>query len=443
MTVVESRYSDALRRIYQADSSLRSEGKGPEKFIFIQTFGGDSVKHPCWDSSWATPSEETLMDLTELELLRVQRRSNALFFSLSMKGREKAAVLSPHEESALNSPEDESGSRPDRDSRKVAVMHGRDSEARAWMFDWLRRVGLEPLEWSELVELTGKAAPYNGEAVEAAFSEAQAVVVLLTPDEMGALHPDLRGSEDQFDPTGQARLNVILEAGMALQSHPKETVLVEIGRTREISDLAGRNAIRLSGDPAKLNDLANRLEAAGCAVRRTGEDWLDTHGLKALAALRREAVRSRPRGGIAAIGIEGSPYCVVRMRERILEYRLRNEDGWSGWSQIGTLPTEGLALAASSLDSGHAEVFILLPSGEVFHTWWLHDSGWHSGFLSLGKPFGDKPAAWITAASTEKGHQEVFVGAADGEIANIWHLHGRWHPNNMPGTSYGDGWSRF
>jgi predicted nucleotide-binding protein len=440
---VESRHSDALRRIFQADSSLRNEGKGPEKFILIQTFGGDSVKHPHWDGSWATPSEETVMDLSELEFLRVQRGSNALSFSLSMKGREEAEKLSPHEGSELNSPEDHSGAKPHRDSRKVAVMHGRDSEARTWMFDWLRRVGLEPLEWSELVELTGKAAPYNGEAVEAAFSDAQAVVVLLTPDEMGILHPDLRGSEDRSDPMGQARLNVILEAGMALQSHPKKTVLVEIGRTREISDLAGRNAVRLNGEPARLNDLANRLETAGCAVRRTGEDWLKTSALTALAALRREAVPSRPRGGIAAIGIDASPYCVVRMRSRILEHRIRNEDGWSGWSQIGTLPTEGIGLAASSLGSGHAEVFILLPNGEVLHTWWLQDSGWHSGFLSLGRPFGDKPAAWITAASTEKGHQEVFVGAGDGEIANIWHLHGRWHPNSMPGTSYSDGWSRF
>lgn len=310
------------------------------------------------------------------------------------------------------------------------------------MFDWLRRVGLDPLEWSELVELTRKAAPYNGEAVEAAFSVAQAVVVLLTPDELGSLHPDLSESED-VGPAGQARLNVILEAGMAFQSHPRETVLVEIGKTREISDLAGRNAIRLNGDPARLNDLANRLEVAGCEVRRTGADWLDTAGLVSLSALRREYVPPRPSGGIAAIGVDDSPYWMFRLRGSILESRFRDDKGWSDWSQIGVLPMEGIGLAASSLGHNHAEIFVLLPSGEVLHTWWRQDSGWYAGFDSMGRPFGEKQANWIAAASTEEGHQEVFVGAADGEIANIWYHHRRWHPSADPETSFGDGWSRF
>lgn len=52
------------------------------------------VDHPAWDPSWATPSEQTIDDLAELGLLRVEpsndrRRS----FSISMKGREAAAEL--------------------------------------------------------------------------------------------------------------------------------------------------------------------------------------------------------------------------------------------------------------------------------------------------------------------------------------------------------------
>ncbi len=149
-----------------------------------------------------------------------------------------------------------------------------------------------PLEWEELVNLTESTAPYNGEAVTAAFDVAQAVVVVLTPDDVGFLHPDLRGErerEDDREPTGQARLNVVLEAGMALQSHPTRTILVEIGHAREISDLAGRNAVRLDGSASKLNSLASRLEQAGCPVRRTGNDWLDTNAFAALDALTREA----------------------------------------------------------------------------------------------------------------------------------------------------------
>lgn len=179
---------------------------------------------------------------------------------------------------------------PAEDPRKVAVMHGRDEPARSAVFTFLRGVGLEPLEWEDLVKLTDNTAPYNGEAVTAAFDVAQAVVVILTPDDVGFLHQDLRGEREREDdrrPTGQARLNVVLEAGMALQSHPTRTILVEIGHTREISDLAGRNAIRLDGSASKLNSFASRLEQAGCPVSRSGNDWLDASSFAALDALTR------------------------------------------------------------------------------------------------------------------------------------------------------------
>lgn len=182
-----------------------------------------------------------------------------------------------------------------RDPQKVAVMYGRDGAARRVVFDLIRRLGLEPLEWDELVDRTGSAAPYNGEAVSAAFAVAQAVVVVLTPDDVGYLHPSLQGNrerEDDREPTGQPRLNVVLEAGMALQSHPTQTVLVEIGRTRDISDLAGRNTVRLDGSASGFNSLANRLERADCPVRRTGADWLDFPEFPRLDALTREPGRS-------------------------------------------------------------------------------------------------------------------------------------------------------
>lgn len=177
------------------------------------------------------------------------------------------------------------------DRRKVAVMHGRDAAAREAVFGFLHKLGLTPLEWEELVNLTENTAPYNGEAVATAFDVAQAVVVVLTPDDLGFLHPDLQGErerEDDRQATGQARLNVVLEAGMALQSHPARTILVEIGHTREISDLAGRNGVRLDGTPEKLNSLASRLTLAGCPVRRGGNDWLDVSAFATLEALTRE-----------------------------------------------------------------------------------------------------------------------------------------------------------
>jgi hypothetical protein len=84
------------------------------------------------------------------------------------------------------------------------------------------------------------------------------------------------------------------------------TILVEIGHTREISDLAGRNAVRLDGTPQKLNTLAGRLELAGCPVRRSGNDWLDVSAFAALDALTREPpVANRlPEGEAIDAGVE-------------------------------------------------------------------------------------------------------------------------------------------
>lgn len=237
------------------------------------------------------------------------------------------------------------------DPRKVAVMHGRDEPARAAVFAFLRKLDLNPLEWEDLVNLTGDTAPYNGEAVRAAYDVAQAVVVILTPDDVGFLHPNLRRTherEDDREPTGQARLNVVLEAGLALQSHPKRTILLEMGHTREISDLAGRNAVRLDGTTEKLNSLANRLEQAGCPVRRSGNDWLDTGAFAGLDALTRQppsAPVSVPRGStrdehIASERTDAARrqarHVVVELTtiDRTLELTLQNGYWWNVASEV-------------------------------------------------------------------------------------------------------------
>jgi len=52
------------------------------------------IDHPAWDSSWATPNEQTVDDLAELGLLRVEPHHNReRRFALSMKGREAAQQL--------------------------------------------------------------------------------------------------------------------------------------------------------------------------------------------------------------------------------------------------------------------------------------------------------------------------------------------------------------
>lgn len=147
------------------------------------------------------------------------------------------------------------------------------------IFAFLRAISLNPLEFSKAVTLTKKPAPYIGDILDAAFKEAAAVVVLLTPDDKARLKRKfLKASDPSYEKklSGQARPNVLFEAGTAFGSHPRSTVLVEIGKLRPFSDIAGRHAVHLGNDAGSRTELANRLRAAGCLVDTTGVDWLTT-----------------------------------------------------------------------------------------------------------------------------------------------------------------------
>jgi predicted nucleotide-binding protein len=110
------------------------------------------------------------------------------------------------------------------------VVYGRNEDARVSLFNFLRAIGLHPLEWTELVKATGKGSPYIGEILEKGFSEVQAVVVLMTPDDLGILRKEFRRAGDPLSETKltpQPRLNVIFEAGMAFGYCAKRTIVVE------------------------------------------------------------------------------------------------------------------------------------------------------------------------------------------------------------------------
>jgi predicted nucleotide-binding protein len=173
---------------------------------------------------------------------------------------------------------DEPGGRtcpPVQRERRVFVVHGRNATARGAVFAFLRSIGLAPIEWHEALLATGKASPYVGEVVDAALADAQAVVILFTPDEVVALRPEYAdGDEDpEVRPACQARPNVIFEAGLAIGRDPDRVVLVELGRLRQFSDVMGRHAVRLGNSLASRQEFAVRLRIAGCPVDLSGTDW--------------------------------------------------------------------------------------------------------------------------------------------------------------------------
>lgn len=159
---------------------------------------------------------------------------------------------------------------------KVFVVHGRNSAARDAMFTFLRSLGLKPIEWDQAVALTGKGSPYIGDVLTVAFDEGQAIVVLLTPDDVAYLRREYTDRDDDPDltPQGQARPNVLFEAGMAMGRNEDRTILVEFGDLRPFSDVSGRHAVRMFESPKARKSLAERLKTAGCPVDMSGTDWL-------------------------------------------------------------------------------------------------------------------------------------------------------------------------
>jgi Predicted nucleotide-binding protein containing TIR-like domain len=123
-----------------------------------------------------------------------------------------------------------------------------------------------------------------GEILDAAFSHAQAVVAILTGDNLAPLRPDFStagNASHETQLTPQARPNVLFEAGM----DPDRTVLVQVGEVRPFS--ASRHIIRL--------DKNGKQKAAtrDTPTNRWMHDRFDWHGLAYHGAIRR-IIKNRP-----------------------------------------------------------------------------------------------------------------------------------------------------
>lgn len=164
-----------------------------------------------------------------------------------------------------------------RRGTSVWVVHGRNEKLKQEIFALLRALHLVPLEWNQALKKTGKGTPYVGEILDAAFRTAVAVVVLLTPDDDAMLKKQFWIKSDgphEKKLTGQARANVLFEAGMAFGRNENSTVLVQVGDIRPFSDTGGRHVVRLSTAPSSRQEFATKLANAGCNVNTSGTDWL-------------------------------------------------------------------------------------------------------------------------------------------------------------------------
>jgi predicted nucleotide-binding protein len=174
--------------------------------------------------------------------------------------------------------------------RGVFVIHGRDDAFNGKMHEFLSLIGLQPMEWEPLVGAAGYGpAPFLHDVIRNGMHEAQAIVALLTPDDVVQLHPDLVGVREDAHETRtacQPRPNVLMELGIALYAYRERTVVVKAGSIRPIADLGGINYVDFDGSETSRAKLVERLKLIGCPVEDRGAEWrrqsrfegLDTFG---------------------------------------------------------------------------------------------------------------------------------------------------------------------
>jgi predicted nucleotide-binding protein len=169
-------------------------------------------------------------------------------------------------------------------SNSVFVVHGRNERVRLDLFQFLRDIGLNPIEWNAGKHLTRKASPHNAEVIAAMIQKAAGAVVLFCPEEEVTLKREYWRRDDPIEErrkNEQPRPNVLYEAGMAFSAFPSSTVIVRVGRTRTFTDIAGVQIINLTGGTAQGRQaVVSALKTAKLPVADKGQDWLREGGFE-------------------------------------------------------------------------------------------------------------------------------------------------------------------
>ena len=308
------------------------------------------------------------------------------------------------------------------DKRKVFVVHGRNMEARDALFEFLRAINLDPIEWGEAIHLTGEGAPYIGQAIDEGFRKAYAAVVLLTGDDVGRVGQFyVKDSDNQEDKsqTPQARLNVIFEAGIGFGKFPARTILVQLGKSRSLSDTAGRHIIHLNDSVSSRQALADRLKTAGCDVRTEYKtDW-HTVG-KFMAAMRdpdATKVTAKPLVKVEKREAKSSTSPTVTYKDKVWIY-LKNVSAQSldikhpAWSTGDGGIRANIVNRTLQIDiegewcpHEHGATHIHVAPGERFRLW----------VQPLDEPM-DGLVRWCNSSSRTIGELELDVNGAETKI---------------------------
>ncbi|MHC8609088.1 TIR domain-containing protein [Paenarthrobacter ureafaciens] len=164
---------------------------------------------------------------------------------------------------------------------RVFVVHGRDDYAHQELNKFLHHLGLRVYSWNQAKLDAPGQQPTTLEIVRTGLNHCQAILVLFTPDDVANVKPEFVKPNDgphEINPTGQARQNVIFEAGMAIAAAPTKTLFLRYGETREISDISGHNWTSLSNDWSERQLLVEQLKKLELDVDGTKNFGDTNHG---------------------------------------------------------------------------------------------------------------------------------------------------------------------
>lgn len=260
LTKIISRLGVSKRRAYAIieESVRRTNLPASVAAIVVARDAGISISRVASDEDWA--------------LIRgVESRQPSVLGSSSASAAAPVAAARPSRQGRARATRDKKAK-----GNKVWVVYGRNERIRKSLFDFLRSIGLQPIEWNSALAFTKKGSPHIADVLDAGFKNAAATVILFTPDDEAKLKDEfIKRNDPRYERklTGQPRPNVLFEAGIAFGRHPEQTILVQVGKIRPISDLAGRHVVHLTDSFDSRHQLLVKLRAVGCPVDDTGDDW--------------------------------------------------------------------------------------------------------------------------------------------------------------------------
>jgi predicted nucleotide-binding protein len=141
---------------------------------------------------------------------------------------------------------------------RVFIVHGHDNATLAQVENLLYRIGAEPWVFHRLPK---EGSPTVIEILERYIPQADAVIALLTPDDEGRKH----GASEPLET--RARQNVLIEAGYAVISKRRRSLLVALGGVSIPSDFDGIHRIQgQQWNSERELELAQRLKDMGLTV---------------------------------------------------------------------------------------------------------------------------------------------------------------------------------